>query len=144
MSTSVNLLVLLFSFKCINCCRFLNGISRHQPDFKSVSPALLADGGYCSHSAKISPQPISRTAPRPALRRGLICSVLIPQVVSRFLCKCSEKCALYPPCQMLSEGTKLQQCTRRLLAQSNWLGVFRSKNIHKKYHIEYLDTCMEY
>ena len=58
MSTSVNLLVLLFSFKCINCCRFLNGISRHQPDFKSV-----ADGGYCSHSVKISSQPISRTAP---------------------------------------------------------------------------------
>jgi hypothetical protein len=52
----VNLLVLLFNLKCINCCRFLNGINRHQPDFKSVSPALLADGGYCSHSAKISPQ----------------------------------------------------------------------------------------
>jgi len=61
--SSLNLLVLLFSFKCINCCRFLNGISRHQPDFKSVSPELLADGGYCSHSTNISPQPISPTAP---------------------------------------------------------------------------------
>jgi len=61
--SSANLLVLLLSLKCANCCRFLNGISRHQPDFKSVSPALLADGGYCSHSANISQQPICPTAP---------------------------------------------------------------------------------